>query len=125
MKCPKCGAEYGTLVCPACARRRSRDGYLKLQEQYLPAVFAGAPLNLSRRNRSSPFHVALFGDPTHAFCNADLGGPQLRERDEYSSDLRQRLCVDCLAVFDEIGVSPVVPVMPIAIPDPGTGAPTS
>jgi hypothetical protein len=102
MKCPKCGAEYETLICPGCAARLSRQAYLKLQEKYLPDVFAGAPINLSRRNRSSPFHVALFGDPAHAFCNADLGGPQLRERDEYSSELRVRLCPDCLAVFDDV-----------------------
>jgi hypothetical protein len=102
MKCPKCRTEYGTLICPVCVAQSARNAYLRQQELYVPKVFDGAPLNLSRRSRSQPAHIVLFGDTHHAYCGVALDAPQVRERCEYTSELRARLCPDCLAIFDEV-----------------------
>lgn len=103
MKCPDCGVEYTEMFCAECAGRKSREAYLSFQGTAIARVLSGeAWLVLNRRTRSGPHHVALFGDPMHAYCGLLLDGPQQRTKKRYSTNLRQDLCAKCVEAFDAV-----------------------
>jgi hypothetical protein len=94
MMCPRCKQTYVGLACEHCAERGSREGLLAQQRQFLPALFAGrSDFTLARPGRGK-FHIALIGDPDHAWCGQPIAKLQ-RRRVTYSQLLPNTLCPAC------------------------------
>ena len=99
MICPGCRNPVTTLVCRACAARKSREVILEAQREFLPRAVAGEiPLRLTRTARP---HVMVYGPfTTGTFCGIILEGrPKF-----YSSHFaaRGQCCPDCLRVIDQL-----------------------
>lgn len=102
MKCPTCGATVTALACEPCTARRAATGLRGGQHFYLDDLAQGRIRFFAMRESNlHPWHLALFGDRTRAWCGEEVlrPGPKNRcfwsYRDTRGEEART-LCPKCL-----------------------------
>lgn len=113
-RCPKCGASMigpkgeDHIICVACATRKSHQGLLDLQAEFLSRTAWDYKFRLWRRAGTQEWHVELLGPCRgQAFCGVVFENPAglskwiAREEEFYALDGVANLCARCAAALKE------------------------
>lgn len=105
MNCPNCSNPIpdDKLACPSCVQRRSWQAYLDQQKKLLPVLLEGRyPLSVRATRVQAERHIALLGDPYHAWCGRPVS-PRMRWKpEEVSENFFDSICPECRKVFDKL-----------------------
>jgi predicted amidophosphoribosyltransferase len=103
MKCPTCGMSVPGLACERCTAKRNREGIERAQKYYLePVQKRGLNFFAMRESEHHRWHLALFGDKTHAWCGEEIKAPGKDNRrhlsyQETHGPKSGDICPKCLA----------------------------